>query len=116
MKVIYIAGPFRDQTPWRVELNVRRAEVCALKIVELGFAPLIPHTMYRYYTGAAPDQYWLDATRELLTRCDAVWFLDNWANSQGSVGEYQTATRLGIPTFTGEDALLKIKEFFNAQT
>lgn len=95
--VIYVAGPFRAETPWKVEQNVRRAEGFALALAQEGAVPLCPHAMYRHFDKSCPDQFWLDATLGLLARCDALMLLPGWKRSSGSVAEREWAEAHGMP-------------------
>jgi hypothetical protein len=99
VKAIYLAGPYRAPTAWAIEKNVRLAEEWGLQVAELGLLPVIPHTMFRYYHGQATDQFWLAATLELLSRCDAILMLPGWSSSEGSRGEYALAGQLRMPVF-----------------
>ena len=99
MKVVYVAGPFRGATPWRVELNVRRAEEEALNVWKLGAVALCPHTNSRNFEGECPDSTWINGTLELLRRCDAIFVLDGWKESKGTQGEIAEAEYMGLPIF-----------------
>lgn len=99
MKIIYIAGPYRAKTPWLVEENIRRAERTALRVALRGHVPLCPHTMYRYFDGSAPDEFWLECTQELLRRCDGIVMSVGWYESEGSVDELALARELGLQTW-----------------
>lgn len=105
MKVIYIAGPFRDHTPWAVEQHVRHAEELAFEVARLGAMPLCPHTNTRFFDGTLSEQFWLDGTLELMSRCDAVILTDDWAYSSGARAEVQKAHALSLPVFDSIDAL-----------
>ena len=108
MKVVYIAGPFRAKSAWHIEANIRRAEEVALKVAALGIIPLCPHTMYRFFQGALPDEFWLDATLELARRCDGIVMCRNWLSSVGSLGEREEMEKLNRPVFM-EHELDKLK-------
>lgn len=97
MKAVYIAGPFRADCPWSVEQNVRDAEIAALHLAESGYVPVCPHSMFRFFDKSLPDEFWLTACQELLTRCDAVLLLEGWQESKGSVAEKKLAEDLGLP-------------------
>lgn len=97
MKVVYIAGPFRGQTPWETEQYARIAETAALFVWRLGFAVICPHTNTRYFDKAVPDHVLLEGCRELLSRCDAVLMLPGWVNSVGATQERAEAISRGIP-------------------
>lgn len=99
MIVVYIAGPFRAESPWCVEQNVRRAELLALEVWSAGAVALCPHLNTRYYSGALHDSVWLHGDEELLLRCDAVLTVDGWENSQGALSEVALARRNGMSVF-----------------
>ena len=98
-KVIYVAGPYRADTPWKVEQNVRRAEEAALYIWLSGAIALCPHTMTRNYDKTGTDEMWIKGTKELLRRCDGVFLIYGWENSEGTMGELELADERGIPVF-----------------
>lgn len=100
MKHIYIAGPFRAADPWLVKQNVDRAVAQAFLVASLGAVAVCPHAMYRDFNGTLTDAYWIEATRSLLDRCDAAFFMERWQASSGSVGEFSRARELKIPSFT----------------
>lgn len=103
MKIVYVAGPFRAPTAWRIEQNIRRAEELGLEVARLGAMPVIPHTNTRFFQGEGPDdgadQFWLDGTLELLRRSDAVILVAGWESSSGTCAEVAEARRIGIPVF-----------------
>jgi hypothetical protein len=95
MKAIYIAGPFRGKTPWDVENNIRNAEAFGLHVARLNAIPRIPHTMYRFFDGSLPDEFWLEAAMSLLRTCDAILLIPGWQRSSGSKAERAEAEGLG---------------------
>lgn len=98
--IVYIAGPFRGETPWAVEQNVREAEALALDVARAGFIPLCPHAMYRHFDKSLPDAFWLEATRELLVLADAILLLPHWQESAGARAERDLAEEIGLPIWT----------------
>lgn len=105
LKIIYVAGPFRGPTPWDVECNIRQAEELALQVAKAGAVPLVPHTLYRFFDKSLPDEFWLDATSDLLRRCDAVLLGPRWAESSGARAEKALAEKIEIPVFDSFAAL-----------
>jgi len=99
MKVVYVAGPFRGDSAWEIECNIRRAETLALAVWRAGAACLCPHTNTRFFQGAAGDEVFLEGDLELLLRCDAVILTEDWTNSSGACEEVIFAIRHGIPVF-----------------
>lgn len=104
MIVAYAAGPFRGETAWEIECNIRRAEELGAEIVKLGHMVVIPHANTRWLHGTAPDSFFLEGTLELLRRCDCVVLTADWIRSSGARGEVEEAHKLGIPVFTSLDA------------
>ena len=105
MAVVYIAGPYRGKDAWEVEQNIRRVEETAFLLAANGFIPLSVHTMYRFFDRTLTDEFWLEATMELMRRCDAVLLVGNHRHSEGSVAEVAEANRLGIRVFETFHAL-----------
>lgn len=108
MRKVYVAGPFRGATPWEVECNVREAEVLALAVAKCGAVPVCPHTMTRFFDKILPDQFWLEATMELLRMCNAIVFTKRWEESNGARAEEAEARRLGLPRFFEDNGLLPV--------
>ena len=96
IKVIYIAGAFRAKTQWGIMLNVRKAEDASLRFWKLGYAVICPHTMTQHFQNECPDEVWLKGCIELLKRCDAIYLVDGWQNSEGSLDELKVARELGL--------------------
>ena len=101
--VAYIAGPYRDSSHYHVERNIRAAEAVAVRVAGAGATFLCPHTMTRAMEGVRDDAYWLDATLELMRRCDCVVLADDWWGSEGANNEINEARRLGIPVFESDE-------------
>lgn len=95
-RVIYVAGPFRAKTQWGIMQNVRRAEAAALGLWKRGYAVICPHAMTQNYQNECPDETWLTGAIELLKRCDAIYMLDGWRDSEGSVEELRIAKEIGL--------------------
>jgi hypothetical protein len=103
--VVYIAGPYRASNAWVIEHNIRRAEVMALRVWQLGGVALCPHTMTRFYQGALPDGVWLAGDLELVRRSDAVFAIDRWQQSAGAQAEVAYAQVKQIPIFESLEQL-----------
>ena len=95
-KVVYVAGAFRAKTQWEIMQNVRRAEDASLELWKLGYAVICPHTMTQHFQNECPDEVWLDGCLELLRRCDAIYLVEGWQCSEGSLVEYELAKELGL--------------------
>lgn len=104
LRRVYVAGPFRAASGWSVEQNVRRAEAVGLEVAEEGAVAVVPHAMYRHFNGVLPDEYWLEATLDLLRACHGVLLVDGWERSVGARGELEEARRLGLALHVHWDA------------
>ena len=98
MKVIYVAGKYRDtRGEWYVMQNIRSAERIALQIWKLGGVALCPHMNTRLFGGTLPDDIWLRGDKELIKRCDALFQMRNALDSEGAKAEINLAKTLGMP-------------------
>lgn len=103
--VVYVAGPFRGRDGWAVHENIYRAESLARAVAALGAMPLTPHSIGAHMDGTETAEFWIEGTLELMRRCDAVIFTDDWQRSVGARGEHGEAIRLGLPRFFAIDDL-----------
>lgn len=99
MRLVYVAGPFRSLTPEGVEDNIRRAEAIGLEVARLGASPVIPHANTRSLHNHIDEGFMLEATLELMRRCDALVLVEGWSESQGTRDEMCEAHFLGLPVF-----------------
>ena len=104
-KVVYIGGPFRGNSAWDIEENIRRAERLALEVWRLGVACLCPHTNTRFFQNAAPDDVWLVGDLAMLARCDAFLVTEDWERSSGTRAEVAFCEKYDIPVFYTLDTL-----------
>jgi len=124
MKLIYIAGKYSGLNFNKVEINIRKARNTALKLIQkigsLGYFPITPHMNtahfeeYEAILDGIDYEYWLNGSRELLERCDALLLLDNWNDSNGATKEKEIAEAKGIPIFYSIKEI-KIKDRKNRQ-
>jgi hypothetical protein len=106
-KVVYIGGPFRGNSAWDIEENIRRAERLALEVWRAGAACLCPHTNTRFFQNAAPDDVWLIGDLAMLARCDAFFVTEDWERSSGTRAEVKFCEKYGIPVFYKLEDLLE---------
>ena len=97
LPLIYIVGPFRGPTPLDVRLNVEHARTYGLIVAKAGGYPIIPHTMTADFDKQLDDQFWLDGTMEMLSRCDAIALIPHWRLSTGARAEKDAAEVFGLP-------------------
>jgi hypothetical protein len=99
MRIVYVAGPYRDPCHFQVHQNIARAIGAGAEIVRLGAIPLVPHANAHYYDGLQSDVFWLSGTLELMRRCDGVVVCDDWEGSVGTMGEVMEAVQRRMPIF-----------------
>lgn len=109
MKVIFLAGPYRAETPNGIRLNIIAAERVAAYLWSLGVYVMCPHKNTAFFDGATTDANFLEGAKEFLRRSDAVIFLVDWQESSGSRDEMKLTRELEKPFFilrdyTGESA------------
>ncbi len=101
MKRVFIAGPY---TKGDVAINVKNAMFAASVIIDMGYAPFIPH-LYHFQHMAYAQEYtkWCDIDIAFLSSCHAVFLLPGKSN--GAEAEVIKAHELGIPVFRVYDHL-----------
>lgn len=104
-KLVYVAGPFRAPNCWEVQKNVMQAMEMALKIWKAGHVAICPHANTMFYQGACSDDTWLRGDLVILRKCDTLVTVGPWLTSEGSRGEVQLATELGLSCFLTWESL-----------
>lgn len=108
MPVVYVAGPYRANSRAGVNLNIEAARQVGLHCCHKGWSPIIPHANTGGLDEVEPgitDEFWLDATMELMRRCDAVVLCPGFTRSRGTIAEMAEANRNMIPVFNSLDDL-----------
>lgn len=109
MIVVYIGGPFRAATAYKVFQNINKAEALAYEVWAAGMVAICPHNNTRHFDGELTDSVWLDGDLELLKRSDAMILVEGWERSKGASAEVAFAQDQGIPVFTTIQNLLEWK-------
>lgn len=105
-RIVYVAGPFRAQTPWEVEKRVRTAEEASLLLWNSGVINLCPHLLGRHFDKAIADSDILAGMLELASRCDGIFMLPGWERSSGSKAELAFMQKLGKAVFYDVQAVV----------
>ena len=105
MKLLYIAGPYRDDTENGVFENIIAARDVATFVasIQKDWFPVTPHLNTMFMGGVREDEYWLEGDLEIIKRCDAVLLMDDWVYSKGARKEKDVAEEFGIPCFTEDE-------------
>ena len=111
MKVAFISGPYRSDTPSGIVRNIRSAEAVAVELWRMGYAVICPHMNSALMDGLCPDETWLKGDLEMLRRCDLVVMIPRWRTSEGSKAEAQEAWLRKIPVYIWHDDKEMLREF-----
>lgn len=105
-QLIYIAGALRADVPTYIS-NLHRMIVYAEKVRRLGFAVYIPglDLLQGLVMGDLSFNDYFENSYEILKRCDAVFVVPGWENSEGTKKELKEAQSKGIPIFYTIDEL-----------
>ena len=98
MEVIFVSGKYRGKTEWEVKQNIYHAEKRARMLWMNGFAVVCPH-LNTAFLGGSDDSIWLEGDLEILKRCDAIYMLDGWEDSEGARKELGLAIKLGKKSY-----------------
>ena len=114
MKRVYVAGPYSADTVMGVLQNIGRGESTAAYLFKNGFSPFCPwhdkdyviSMYYEYFTA----QRFKDFSMAWLEVSDAVYLVEGWEKSGGTLEEIKRAKELGIPVFTSLIELFRWRE------
>jgi hypothetical protein len=96
VKIAYISGPYRSNTPSGIVKNIRNAEDVAIKYWKKGYAVICPHKNTALFDGLCDDNTWLSGDIAILKRCDVIIMIPGWEESYGARAEYAIAKECGI--------------------
>ena len=111
--VIFVAGPISDHgklSQQQQKENVEYAARIGLRLLVLGFAPIIPHLSW-YCDPTTLFSEWYAADEALVARSDAVLRLPG--KSWGAENEVALAARLGIPVLHSVTEVIQWHEAAN---
>ena len=101
--LIYVAGAYAGD----VASNITKAEQVSIALIRNGWHVFTPHkntSGYEKYEDLTKST-WLDMDLNILSRCDAMYVMDNWRGSSGTMGEIAFAQRIRLPIFWEDDLL-----------
>lgn len=99
MKLIYVAGPYRAETPAGRTENILHAASAAMKLWRDGWAVICPHMNTAHFDGCVSDETFLAGDLAILERCDAIYMLRDWDKSLGARTELAVAQEQGIEVY-----------------
>jgi Domain of unknown function (DUF4406) len=108
--VIYVSGKYSG-TPNEINENIQLARNASIQLWELGFTVITPHLNTIHFENDCKCSYedYMDGDLEILSRCDAILFLENFKDSNGALKEKEKAEELHIPRFYKVNDVLQMK-------
>lgn len=93
---IYIASPYTNPVPARVEKNVKRAMEAAVCLIQAGAVVFCPHWTHFLVPHLGEElrfdhEFWMKQDLPWLDVCDGVVFLRGWSSSKGCLREFNHA-------------------------
>jgi len=95
VKRVYVAGPYRAESPTGVMLNILRASRVAEFLWAKGYAVLCPHLNSALMTAVPPETF-LAGDLAWLATADIIVMLPGWSSSVGATQELVFAKTHGI--------------------
>lgn len=136
-KLVYVAGKFTSETSKDIYNCVKEAIDIGFEIIKDGGFPVIPHLSFYLYFEPKSDiardlylnsdkiiwneinkdlndyDYWLKHGIKILDKCDCIYLLDNWKDSNGARLEAKYAIENGIEFIGPNNNLKKICDVLN---
>lgn len=113
MKVIYVAGAYRGGSMNKTFQNIMKARDVAQRLWYQGWAVICPHTnsFFMDESNEGSPEIFLPGDLEILSRCDAIYMLKGWRDSEGATGELDLAQKLGLDIYYERHAVLDEKPY-----
>lgn len=102
MKVVFISGPYREDSYFDISRNIADAQETAAALARLGIGFFCPHAHSSHFEVIVPKRnqdWWYSLDLRIAEACDAVLFLPSWGRSNGSRLEYEFFSGRGKPIF-----------------
>lgn len=100
MRLLYVAGPYRADGDNNLLNNILTARYVSRRLWLRGWAVICPHMNNAFMDG--PDttfELFMAGDLEILQRCDAIYMLPGWRESEGAQIEFDRACELGLPAY-----------------
>jgi len=101
--LVYVSGPYTAYIDehghhMNVERNIEIARKYAVRLWDLGYTVICPHTNTANFEEDCSVDYgdYLEGDFVIIERCDVVFMLPDWLFSSGAVAEKTHAKRHGI--------------------
>jgi len=106
---LYIAGAYRAETEWELHQNIENAREAAIEGWKRGYSVFCPHLNSGHMGGVVDDSEFLAAGLDMVTKCQAMFMLPDWQDSEGAVRERKVAKTLDLPIYYSLDELPNLR-------
>jgi len=105
--VVYISGPIAAITKSQESMNRWRASIVYTQLLQAGIPAICPHTMSMMTSRR--DVSWIRfvvTDIQIMLRCQAVYMMPGWSESDGAYIEEVIAWKSGMPLWKNLDNLM----------
>lgn len=103
-KLVYVIGAYSANDKNTIADHINEAENISIDLIRAGYHVITPHKNTAGYENYEDDkltyQTWIDMDLNILSRCDAIFIMDNAKESKGSKIEIEFARKNNIPMVT----------------
>ena len=109
IRMVYVAGKYSAKDQLEKRRYLLDAEKAALKVLQRGDIPIIPHKITYDFEFSLPDFDWIGKfCLPLLLRCDILVYVHPPEESEGVSKEVAFAKKMGIPVYSLEEYLVRL--------
>lgn len=107
--LIYISGKYTDDNYDGIDRNIKLARDYAIKLWEIGLTAICPHLNTYHFEENKNISYndYINGDLEILNRCDGVFMLPNYLDSNGAIMELEEARKNGKEIFFSLEEVVK---------
>lgn len=125
---VYIAGPYRGKAThgellanvgarsyFEIEANINLARKAGATLAQLNIPFFCPHTNFSHSEVITPGvniEWLLESDMIFLDLASALWILEGWEESEGTLGELERATKNEQPVFYSPYELTELAAFW----
>jgi hypothetical protein len=102
--LVYVIGAYSKNDSGDIQEHIKQAEFVSIRLLRAGYHVFTPHKNTANYEWYEDDfityRTWIEMDLNILSRCDAIFIMDNAKDSKGSQIEIEFAQSMKIPEVT----------------
>lgn len=98
--IIYVSGKYGGD----IATNIKAAEAVTVQLMRNGFDVFCPHKNtagFEQYTDLTYDRF-IEMDLNILERCDAIYMMQGWEDSNGAKIEKEYAEEIDLPVILAD--------------